>query len=314
VRRSRFLVLLSFASVCAAVAPPQGPAYRFHAYKWPNGIVRYYNAATDQRWAVARAVGAWNHSGAHVRFIAVPRRSADMVIREQANGIYCNEGRASVGYVKDAHVVIFPAHGVTHACNRYWAARVMAHELGHVLGLLHEDRYCATMNATGSMHGGAECPGVLSEWRCRLLELDDVAGVAKVYGGTPRAPTNPELCPLYPAVKAPLHLTADYDPRSRAVALSFTRPAEASIPNFIPPSPWNGRPTFALSDTATDCSAAGSPDVSRASRWTWHVRPGGLEIVHLRLTHAPTCYAVWALDKLGRPSATPARVSVTLAP
>src|SRR5262249_44707221 len=150
------LMLATLTAIAAAAAASPAAAYNFHAVKWPGGVIRYFNAAPDQGWAVAQAGHAWNTSGADVRFVAVPRSSAQLVIREQADKVYCAEGHASLGDVPGAEVVIFPAHGLTHACNRYWAARVVTHELGHVLGLEHEDRYCATMNAYGSFRGGAE--------------------------------------------------------------------------------------------------------------------------------------------------------------
>ena len=156
-RPGRIVMLCALALAVAASAAKPVVAYNFHGVKWPDGVVPYFNAATDQSWAVATAVRAWNESGAHVRFVAVPRSQAKLVIEDDSRKVYCSEGHASVGYARNARVVIFPAHGITHACNPYWAVRVVAHELGHVLGLVHENRYCATMNSVGSMHGGAQC-------------------------------------------------------------------------------------------------------------------------------------------------------------
>jgi hypothetical protein len=41
------------------MTPSSSLAYRFHAVKWPAGIVPYFNAAPDQESAVAEAVQAW---------------------------------------------------------------------------------------------------------------------------------------------------------------------------------------------------------------------------------------------------------------
>jgi hypothetical protein len=305
----RLVVLFGIVLVVAAAVPPQGPAYHFHANKWPGGIVRFYNAATDQSCAVGQAVRAWNESGAQVRFIAVPRSSAQMVIEEHANKIYCAEGKATVGDARSAHVIIFPARGITHACNRYWAARVLAHELGHVLGLLHEDRYCATMNSTGSMRGGHECPKVVWEWRCRLLEPDDIAGVAAVYGGTPRPPTNPELCPLYPAIRPPSNVAATEAKGGGYVTFTFRRPKPAEIPDFVAPSAWKVHEGFVISAPAPTCARAAAA-VPAQPRFRWRAQVGADQTF---TTTAPThhdCYAIWALDRLGRPSAVPATVIV----
>src|SRR3954451_4818564 len=110
------MVSCDVTSAVAAGVPAASSAYHFHAVKWPGGVVPYFNAARDQAWAVDRAVRAWNQSGAHVHFLAVSRAQAKMLIAEDPHAVYCGEGRASVGYLARAHVVIFPAHGVTKAC------------------------------------------------------------------------------------------------------------------------------------------------------------------------------------------------------
>jgi len=75
-------------------------------------------------------------------------------------------------------------------------ALVIAHELGHVLGLGHENSVCATMNAYIDVNHPANCaappPGT---WVCRLLRADDVRGAVKLYGGTVRPLRGPEFCP-----------------------------------------------------------------------------------------------------------------------
>jgi hypothetical protein len=76
--------------------------------------------------------------------------------------------------------------------DRYSAAQVIAHELGHVLGLGHTTVPCAAMSA------GWYCPDApAGEWRCRLLERVDVEGAVHLYGGTVR-PLGPVNCPIPP--------------------------------------------------------------------------------------------------------------------
>lgn len=309
-RRTHRVALLASLPVIAVAAPATTNAFHFHAVKWPEGVVRYYNAAPDQAWAVNQAVRAWNTSGAHIRFVAVPPAEAQMTIEEQQSKVYCTEGLASLGYARGAHVLIFPAHGITHACNPYWAARVMTHELGHVLGLQHEDRACAAMNAVGNLHGGKECaPGPVWDWRCRLLEPDDIAGAVAAYGGTARRATLPELCPLYRAINRPAALAARYDQASGVIVLTFKRPAEPAVPAFLIPSPWRGRPTYTVAGPLRSCSSA---DTATATRWAWHAKPGGTETFTTPATPGTWCYAVWALDTLGRPSPLPAKVVRTV--
>jgi hypothetical protein len=300
---------LALCALAAVLASPAGHAYRFHAVTWPGGVVPYYNAAPDQAWAVAEAVRAWNESGAHVRFVAVPRARARLVIEEDRQKVYCTEGLATVGDVAGAHVLIFPAHGIRHACNRYWAARVMTHELGHVLGLLHEDRVCAAMNATGSMRGGSECSGrVPWLWRCRLLERDDVAGVAAAYGGRPRPVATPALCPLYAPIHRPTGFSASFDEARTTMTLAFTRPAGPAIPAFVAPPEWKHSSAFAIGEPHRSCPANG--DAGNAFRYRWTVAPGRVQHLRLPAPGRRLCLAVWAIDELGRPSAGPARIIV----
>jgi hypothetical protein len=59
--------------------------------------------------------------------------------------------------------------------------QVTAHELGHALGLGHENRRCATMVAS-NLIGARRCG---STWlaRCRVLQPDDIRGIVHYYGG-----------------------------------------------------------------------------------------------------------------------------------
>src|SRR5215471_14673727 len=96
--RRRLCGVLVLGATVSAVVVAAAPAYHFHGYRWPGGVVRYFNGASDQRWAVAQAVSAWNESGARIRFVPVPRSQAQLVITDPSNRVYCTEGKASVGY------------------------------------------------------------------------------------------------------------------------------------------------------------------------------------------------------------------------
>jgi hypothetical protein len=122
-----------------------------------------------------------------VRFVYVPRSHAGVVVTTHGPSCKDADGCAYAGYLGITSVV-----WIAPDLDRYSAAQVIAHELGHVLGLGHTTVRCAAMSA------GWYCPDApAGEWRCRLLERDDVDGAVHLYGGTVR-PLGPVNCPIPP--------------------------------------------------------------------------------------------------------------------
>ena len=70
------LIVAAAVALLVCVAAPASEAYVVKGKPWPGGTIRYYNAAADQAWPVARAVYVWNHSGARIRFVPSSRASA----------------------------------------------------------------------------------------------------------------------------------------------------------------------------------------------------------------------------------------------
>jgi len=277
-------------------------AYVAEGHPWPGGVIRYYNAAPDQAWAVKRAVTAWNSSGAKVRFVAASASQADVRI-EHFPRVSCTiNAEATVGYSYHARVWIFRRNDASPYCNRYIAAEALTHELGHVMGLGHETRGCALMNPVGTLYGPALCPKAEPwQWKCGLLMPDDVAGAVHLYGGTTAPQTGASDCDLYPGIATPTALAVTPTSVSHQFRISFHRPSGVSVPAFLFDGPTPPE-SFVAGATAGDCPT----DAHAFSRRSWNTTAGHTEQTYLTLPSGVSCVSVWAVDSLGRPSTRPA--------
>ena len=127
------------------------------------------------------AAYAWNTSGARVQFVKSSRASAKVLV-----GIRWYKRSAGDALVQRLGGKILSAQvGIQTGHDRYEMALIVAHELGHVLGLDHETGVCATMNPSVADDHTTLCPAPpAGTWTCRLLQADDVRGAVKLYGGT----------------------------------------------------------------------------------------------------------------------------------
>jgi hypothetical protein len=179
------------AALVAVTAVPSADAYRLEGGRWPTRTITYYNEVPAYSWAVDTAAYAWNTSGARVQFLKVPRRDAKVLVGVRWFKV---AGDANVQRLKDGRFIGAQV-GIRTGQDRYTMALVVAHEFGHVLGLDHEDRGCATMNTYLVDNHPEYCPSApAGRWICRLLRTDDVRGAVRLYGGSVRPLRGSEFC------------------------------------------------------------------------------------------------------------------------
>jgi hypothetical protein len=179
------------AALVALSAVPSAHAYRLEGGRWPTRTITYYNEVPAYSWAVDTAAYAWNTSGARVQFLKMPRRAAKVLVGVRWFKV---AGDANVQRLKDGRFIGAQV-GIRTGQDRYTMALVVAHEFGHVLGLDHEDRVCATMNTYLVDNHPEYCPAPEGKWICRLLRTDDIRGAIRLYGGSVRPLRGSEFCP-----------------------------------------------------------------------------------------------------------------------
>jgi hypothetical protein len=184
-------------ALCTALA--LAPAAWGDGLRWPAGTPAYKERIPGDRWALDRAVQAWNTSGAAIRFVRTGSPVlADVVVAYGAlpGG---SVGQAQVGFSprQKAFVRIAPPSRRRFGLDRYAMAAVLAHELGHVLGLGHGGSCSVMATSLDAWIGAsADCrPAPRGWWRCRLLSRADVRRAVALYGGVARQSGERRWCP-----------------------------------------------------------------------------------------------------------------------
>ena len=175
ISRRQFGVALG-ACLAAFVPAASADAYVATGTPWPNNEVTYTTKTTAYAASVDRAAAILNRTGIRVRFRRV---ASNPDVTFTYHGPAC-DGSSYIGYQpRVKHNNVWLGAG----CSRDLITLTAVHEMGHVLGLDHEDRRCARMNSGYHPNGTPNHCGQrsMSYWLKHPLMADDVRGLRALY-------------------------------------------------------------------------------------------------------------------------------------
>jgi chitodextrinase len=291
---ARALVVAVLAAAFLACAPA-ADAFVRQPYRWPSRTIPYYNGASAYKKEVAAAASAWNTSGSKVHWSAVSRSHARVIVKVTKN--LGPGGLATVTYAGGRGfrglIELRPdlrKGQLTELAGRGVATQVVVHEMGHIMGLAHEDRRCAIMNAV--VGGSCADPVEIWRFRCRLLEKDDIRGGVALFGGKV-GKVGPEFCDRVAAPGAPTGITVTPPPAGgqfAATRVSWTTPNDKSV-------------EYVRVLRRRDVCPTGPDDKQAVTVANETAKPGAPQSAEdgLGLEPGHYCYAVLAVAELGRP-------------
>jgi hypothetical protein len=315
-RRVATLVVL----VLVVSVAPAAPASAWQ--RWPGTRITYYKAIDGHGWAIRQAVRAWNTSGMNMRFVQVDSKAAAQLVIVKSDAGY----RATKGYNPGwDHTLWLEGPGdLPQNMGKHDVARIVTHELGHVLGLSHVSvrDHCSIMT-TGSLDYGCK-PPPKGMWRCRLLEPMDVRKAVRIYGGSANAVRRPANCYVYKVPAAASEMTARLyppDPRvvndyDETIKVAWRNPSSRGLATYVLNRRFGTCPTGPRDSDAVRIKKQSrqfhrnynpefEPYPGRINT-VWHDRGAAREGRH--------CYRVWVADLAGRFNNRPATVWLKMGP
>ena len=171
--------------VLAGLLAAPAQAYRIDEVV-PQPKLLYYVGLPDWKKPMKRVVRALNRAKVGVRLVhaEIPQQATIQFGRLEKRCGFPGVN-ATTQTIEGGYAAIYLPRG----CRPKQASIIGAHELGHALGLRHEDRRCALMNSTGTGPQSipTRCLGQRHSWLTKPFRKDDLAGLRKLFHNT--APT-----------------------------------------------------------------------------------------------------------------------------